>query len=371
MIRLIATTLFMSLIWVVPALAACANYEGREDAPAVLLCEGGTCMEATLSYECGNAFGAQFGYSNGLSIDCVAENGASECAVSLSGRRITDGLSCTNLNGSQGCTSALATVCAPYMPGIRGSFDALPVVERMLAQELLQTYGHYPYDMAIDGVWGAGTQAAMERFCRSDLQYINLEAGNVTVREAASIPQRLADLMRLVHADYEAEAEGDMAEWEAAQAGFLRDFPSQMFDCQPTNDGHFSTMGTLFFSVFDDPYYGAIRYMEFNGLRPVEYQAMLSFYDFTTNQPSWWGQFVATDLEHIEESRSYGTIVGVTDENLLISDVSFVQIAGELTINGSGGPTTFSCVRLDDRETVENNFSYFQSFVSNYQNENL
>ena len=369
--KIIFTSLFLSLAWVMPALAACANYEGQDDAPAVLFCESGSCVEATLSFECGNAFGAQIGYSNGLSINCEAQNGASVCATTLNGRQVGKGMTCTNLDGARGCGGNFPTVCAPYMAAIRNTFNGLPVVERMLAQELLQTYGHYPYEMAIDGVWGRGTQAAMEQFCRSDLPYINVEPQRVTIGVANALPRMMADMMRAIHADNELEAEGDMAEWEAAQAGFRSDFPTQMFDCQPTNNGHFSTMGTLFFSVFDEPYYGTIRYIEFNGPRPVEYQAMMSFYDFTTNQPSWWGQFVATDLEHIEESRSYATVVGVTDENLLISDVSFVQIAGELTINGSGGPTTFSCVRLEDRQMVEDNFTYFQNFVSNYQNENF
>lgn len=369
--KIIFTSLFLSLAWVMPALAACANYEGQDDAPAVLFCESGSCAEATLSFECGNAFGAQIGYSNGLSINCEAQNGASECTTTLNGRQVGKGLTCTNLDGARGCGGTFPTVCAPYMAAIRNTFNGLPVVERMLAQELLQTYGHYPYEMAIDGVWGRGTQAAMEQFCRSDLPYINVEPQRVTMGVATALPRMMADMMRLIREDIEAEVAGDQAEWEAAQAGFRSDFPSQMFDCQPTNNGHFSTMGTLFFSVFDEPYYGTIRYIEFNGPRPVEYQAMMSFYDFTTNQPSWWGQFVATDLEHIEESRSYATVVGVTDENLLISDLSFVQIAGELTINGSGGPTTFSCVRLEDRQMVEDNFSYFQNFVSKYQNENF
>ena len=126
-----------------------------------------------------------------------------------------------------------------------------------------------------------------------------------------------------------------------AQAQQRAQMPNRMYDCSPTNNGHFSTLGTLFFFVFDAPYVGTIRYFDFNGLRPVEYNAMLSFYDFNLEQPSWWAQFVALDLEHEEESRAYQTVLGVTDMNRLISSITFVGIVGELVIDGSGGPTTF------------------------------
>ncbi len=153
----------------------------------------------------------------------------------------------------------------------------------------------------------------------------------------------------------------------AAHGQVRTQFPSQMFECQPENNGHFTNLGTLFFSVFDDPYVGTIRYMEFNGLRPVEYKAMLSFYDFEQGEPSWWAQFVATDLIHEEESREYQIVVGVTEMNHLISTVSFVQVAGELVIYASDGPSVFLCNRIEDRATIENNFSYFMNYIVTQQ----
>lgn len=63
----------LALMWVGPAWAGCSDWADDGDlygpAPRATLCIAGTCEDTKLAYNCGNAFGAQWGYENGLKVD--------------------------------------------------------------------------------------------------------------------------------------------------------------------------------------------------------------------------------------------------------------------------------------------------------------
>ena len=63
----------LALVWAGPAWAGCSNWAEDPDllgpAPRANVCIKGACEETKLDYNCGNAFGAQWGYKNGLTID--------------------------------------------------------------------------------------------------------------------------------------------------------------------------------------------------------------------------------------------------------------------------------------------------------------
>ncbi|OWK19380.1 hypothetical protein AJ88_45670 [Mesorhizobium amorphae CCBAU 01583] len=54
-----------------PAWAGCANYvdgSTNDPAPRAKICIAGFCEKTAQAYECGNAFGGQWGYLNGFTI---------------------------------------------------------------------------------------------------------------------------------------------------------------------------------------------------------------------------------------------------------------------------------------------------------------
>lgn len=70
----------LALAWTGPAWAGCSNYldgSAYVSAPRATLCIAGACEQTALDYDCGNAFGAQWGYHNGLTVDVQAKGEAS------------------------------------------------------------------------------------------------------------------------------------------------------------------------------------------------------------------------------------------------------------------------------------------------------
>ncbi|MBB6353461.1 hypothetical protein ACFFTN_01510 [Aminobacter aganoensis] len=62
------------------ASAGCANYEdGSTDGPAprATICIGAACEETTVTFQCGNINGAQYGFANGLQVDFDKDGKAS------------------------------------------------------------------------------------------------------------------------------------------------------------------------------------------------------------------------------------------------------------------------------------------------------
>ncbi|PWE56758.1 hypothetical protein DEM27_10370 [Metarhizobium album] len=76
--RLIATSLLV-LVAVQGAWAGCGNYtDGSldEPAPMVIICFDGKCEDAKMEFECGNAHGAQIGYSGGWRVEYATKEPA-------------------------------------------------------------------------------------------------------------------------------------------------------------------------------------------------------------------------------------------------------------------------------------------------------
>jgi hypothetical protein len=91
----------LALMWAGTAWAGCSNWLEDEDLlgppPHAKLCVGGACEETTLDYSCGNAFGAQWGYRNGVKIDIKAGGATS---ASRHGHKIAiDRIKCTATDG--------------------------------------------------------------------------------------------------------------------------------------------------------------------------------------------------------------------------------------------------------------------------------
>lgn len=189
------------------AQANCFNYEESGAAPATaFMCIEGNCAETAATFECANAGGAQFGFENGLSIDCIAQGGVSACAISLEGRRISEqAVTCTNLTDEPVCRS-LPTPCDLNMGIIRAGFEAVPEFARMEAQSVLQSMRYYmnfdtiPAQPArIDGEWGPRTEAAFRRFCANDLDRIWTQSpGRLSEQEAYNLTRSLNDLTEVM-----------------------------------------------------------------------------------------------------------------------------------------------------------------------------
>lgn len=77
----------LALMWAAPAWAGCSNWAEDDigPAPRANVCIAGACEKTTLDYNCGNAFGAQWGYKNGLAIDVKAPD---TIVASRNGRKI-------------------------------------------------------------------------------------------------------------------------------------------------------------------------------------------------------------------------------------------------------------------------------------------
>jgi hypothetical protein len=90
----------LAVMWAGTAWAGCSNWAEDSDllgpAPRAKICIAGSCEETTVDYNCGNAFGAQWGYHNGLTIEASADGTSvaykSEHEIDL--RRIT----CTEID---------------------------------------------------------------------------------------------------------------------------------------------------------------------------------------------------------------------------------------------------------------------------------
>lgn len=199
--------IFSGLFVGAAAQANCFNYsESSGSAPTAIMCIEGSCAETAATFECANAGGAQFGFDNGVSIDCIAQGGVSACAISLEGRRVLEqAVTCTNLTDEPICRG-LPTACDSYMNLIRAGFEAAPDFARMEAQSALQLMGYYmnfdtiPAQPArIDGAWGRRTEAAVRRFCENDLVRIGTQSpGRVTEQEAYNLTRSLNDLLEVL-----------------------------------------------------------------------------------------------------------------------------------------------------------------------------
>lgn len=218
------------------AQASCFNYEeSGGPAPTALMCIEGRCGETAATFECANASGGQFGFDNGLSVDCIAQGGVSACAISLEGRRVLEqAVTCTSLTDEAVCGS-LPTPCDAQMGAIRAGFEAAPEYSRMGAQSVLQSMSYYmnfdtiPAQPAqIDGSWGARTEAAFRRFCANDLHRIGTQnPGRLTEQEAYNLTGSFNDLLEVMgdQAEYspvdQEEVNEDRAEVEFAATSGL------------------------------------------------------------------------------------------------------------------------------------------------------
>ena len=190
------------------AMAACFNYIERPDvvAPIALICISGNCSETAMTHECGNASGMQIGYDNGLSTECVAENGSSSCSLFSNGTPVSwNSVACSNLSEDPAC-GPLPSPCDAHMDTIERGFRAAPDHSRKDAQYVLQELGYYmnfdnfpAQPAAIDGLWGTRTQAAFSRFCANDLSSIGLQRpGQLNEREAYELVRYFGDLLEVL-----------------------------------------------------------------------------------------------------------------------------------------------------------------------------
>lgn len=170
------------------------------------MCVGGSCGETAATFECANSGGAQFGFDNGVSIECLEQGGVSECAISLGRRRVLDKeVTCTNLTDEPVCRG-LPTPCDAYMGTIRAGFEASSESERMDAQAVLQFMRYYmnfdaiPAQPAeIDGRWGRRTEAAFRQFCANDLIRIWTQSpGRLNEQEAYNLTRSFTDLLEML-----------------------------------------------------------------------------------------------------------------------------------------------------------------------------
>lgn len=189
-------------------LAACADYSERPDviAPKALICISGNCSETAMTHECGNGSGMQIGYENGLSTECIAQNGGSSCSVLSNGITVSwNSVTCSNLSEDPAC-GPLPSPCDAHMDTIERGFRSAPDYSRKDAQYVLQELGYYmnfdtfPAQLAaIDGVWGARTQAAFQRFCANNLSNIALQRpGQINEREAYDLVRYFGDLLEVI-----------------------------------------------------------------------------------------------------------------------------------------------------------------------------
>jgi len=189
------------------AQANCFNYEESGAAPATaLMCIEGSCAETSATFECGNAGGAQFGFDNGVNIDCIAQGGVSACAISVEGRRVLEqAVTCTNLTDEPVCRG-LPKPCDAHMDTIRAGFQAVPEFARMDVQSVLQSMRYYmnfdtfpAQPASIDGAWGPRTEAAFQRFCANDLHRIGTQRpGRLSEQEAFNLARSINDLMEVL-----------------------------------------------------------------------------------------------------------------------------------------------------------------------------
>lgn len=187
--------------------ASCFNYEeSGGSGPTVLMCIGDSCGETAATLECASSGRAQFGFDNGVSIECLEQGGVSECAISLGSRRVLDKeVTCTNLTDEPVCRG-LPTPCDAYMGTIRTGFEAASESERMDAQAVLQFMLYYmnfdaiPAQPAeIDGMWGNRTEAAFRQFCANDLiRMCTQNPGRLTEQEAYDVTHSLTDLLEVL-----------------------------------------------------------------------------------------------------------------------------------------------------------------------------
>jgi hypothetical protein len=190
------------------AMAGCFSYTERPDvvAPKALICASGNCSETAMTHECGNVSGMQIGYENGFSTECTAQNGSSACSVFSNGMQVSwRNVTCSNLSEEPAC-GPLPTPCDPHLGAIERGFRAAPDYSRKDAQYVLQALGYYKnFDTfpaqpaAIDGVWGARTQAAFRSFCANNLSSIALQRpGQISEREAYDLIRYFGDLLEAI-----------------------------------------------------------------------------------------------------------------------------------------------------------------------------
>lgn len=229
------------------AQANCFNYDEGGAAPATaLMCIEGNCTETAATFECANAGGAQFGFDNGLSIDCLAQGGVSACAISLQGRRLLEqAVTCTNLTDEPVCRG-LPTPCDAHMSTIRAGFEAVPEFARMDAQSVLQSMRYYmnfdtiPSQPArIDGEWGPRTEAAFRRFCANDLDRVWTQSpGRLTEQEAYNLTRSLRDMLEVMGDQSEySNPDQDEVSGDRAEAGIAPVSANELPACAARPDG--------------------------------------------------------------------------------------------------------------------------------------